>query len=55
MSSRSKKTKKRRKNRHKALGADAKKHRAKNGTPPFPIDPEKAGPDSAEKQASQAS
>lgn len=55
MSSRSKKTKKRRKNRRKSLGQDAKKLRAKEGTPPFPIDPEEAGPDSAEKQQSSAS
>jgi len=53
MSSKTQKTKKRRKIRKKSLGQDAKKLRAKEGTPPFPIDPEKAGPDSAEKRASK--
>jgi len=46
----SSKTKKRRKIRDKATGKDQKAKRAKHGTPKFPIDPEKAGPESAEKQ-----
>ena len=50
MSSKSQKTKKRRRIRKNALGRDAKKARAKEGTPPFPLDPAKAGPDSAEKK-----
>jgi hypothetical protein len=50
MSSNTQKTKKRRKLRRKNLGKDAKAHRAKHGTPKFPIDPKQAGPDSAEKQ-----
>ncbi|MCB9597503.1 MAG: hypothetical protein H6719_32580 [Sandaracinaceae bacterium] len=49
MSSISQKTKKRRKIRLKANGKQQKKARAAQGTPPFPIDPAKAGPDSAEK------
>lgn len=51
MSSISKKTKKRREIRRNTAGRDAKAARAKAGTPKFPIDPAKAGPDSAEKQA----
>lgn len=54
MSSNSQKTKKRRKIRHKALGKKSKAQRASEGTPKFPIDPEKAGPDSAEKQKKSA-
>ena len=50
MSSISQKTKKRRKIRLKATGKQQKKDRAAEGTPPFPIDPAKAGPDSLEKQ-----
>ena len=45
------KTKKRRKLRKKEAGKDSRKQRAHNGTPPFPIDPAKAGPNSAEKRA----
>lgn len=52
MSSNTQKTKKRRKIRRKSLGKDAKAKRAQEGTPKFPIDPEKAGPDSAEKKKS---
>lgn len=51
MSSKTQQTKKRRKIRHKALGKDQKRKRAKEGTPPFPLDPAKAGPDSAEKRS----
>lgn len=54
MSSKSQKTKKRRNIRRRALGKDAKAQRAKEGTPKFPIDPEQAGPDSAEKQKKSA-
>jgi len=43
-------TKKRRKLRRKQAGKDSRKVRANQGTPPFPIDPAKAGPDSAEKR-----
>jgi len=46
------KTKKRRKIRKRELGKQQKKDRNKEGTPPFPIDPAKAGPDSAEKRKS---
>ncbi len=53
MSSITQKTEKRRKIRAKASGKQQKKARAKQGTPPFPLDPAKAGPDSAEKQASK--
>ena len=49
MSSISKKTKKRRAVRKKRLGKQQKRERAQLGTPPFAIDPAKAGPDSAEK------
>ena len=52
MSSNAKKTKKRRKIRSKAAGKDQRKKRAQSGTPPFPIDPTKAGADSAEKRTS---
>ena len=52
MSSNAKKTKKRRKIRSKTAGKDERKKRAQNGTPPFPIDPGKAGPESAEKRTS---
>ncbi len=50
MSSITQKTEKRRKIRQKATGKKQKAERAKQGTPPFPIDPAKAGPDSAEKR-----
>lgn len=50
MSSISQKTEKRRKIRQKASGKKQKSERAKQGTPPFPIQPEQAGPDSAEKR-----
>ena len=49
MTSKAQKTKKRRAIRHKGLGKQQKKERAQAGTPPFPLDPAKAGPDSAEK------
>ena len=49
MSSNTQKTKKRRAIRKRALGRSQKAERAKAGTPKFPIDPAKAGPDSAEK------
>ena len=39
MSSKTQKTKKRRRTRKNALGRDAKKARAKEGTPPFPVGP----------------
>ncbi|MFK7991217.1 MAG: hypothetical protein AB8I08_34695 [Sandaracinaceae bacterium] len=50
MSSKSQKTDKRRALRKKKLGRQQKKQRAQEGTPVFPIDPAKAGPDSAEKR-----
>lgn len=50
MSSNAKQTKKRRALRHRDLGKQQKKDRTKAGTPKFPIDPAKAGPDSAEKR-----
>lgn len=50
MSSITQKTEKRRKIRQKAAGKKAKHARANEGTPKFPIDPQKAGPDSAEKR-----
>lgn len=50
MSSNAQQTKKRRKIRKKANGKQQKRLRAQRTTPKFPIDPEKAGPDSAEKQ-----
>lgn len=50
MASLTKKTEKRRKLRQKAVGKKQKAQRAKRGTPPFAIHPEKAGPDSAEKR-----
>lgn len=43
-------TEKRRRIRKRANGKKQKAERAKQGTPPFPIDPAKAGPDSAEKR-----
>ncbi len=51
MSSITQKTEKRRALRAKATGKQKKKARAKQGTPPFAIDPAQAGPDSAEKHA----
>ncbi|MBX3273266.1 MAG: hypothetical protein KF729_23590 [Sandaracinaceae bacterium] len=53
MSSITQKTEKRRKIRQKATGKQQKKARAKEGTPPFPIDPAQAGPDSAEKRGAK--
>ncbi|MCA9608064.1 MAG: hypothetical protein KC619_20790 [Myxococcales bacterium] len=53
MSSITQKTEKRRAIRQKTAGKQAKKARAKQGTPPFPLDPAQAGPDSAEKQAAK--
>jgi hypothetical protein len=50
MSSISQKTKKRRAIRRNSAGKHAKAERAAAGTPRFPIDPSKAGPDSAEKR-----
>jgi len=50
MSSKSQKTEKRRAIRRKAMGKQYKRERQKKGTPPFPLDPAKAGPDSAEKR-----
>jgi hypothetical protein len=50
MSSISQKTEKRRVIRQKSAGKKAKAERAKQGTPPFPIQPEQAGPNSAEKR-----
>ncbi len=50
MSSITGKTEKRREIRGKSAGKKQKGLRAKNGTPKFPIDPKKAGPDSAEKR-----
>lgn len=50
MSSISQKTEKRRRIRKRATGKKQKSERAKQGTPPFPLQPEKAGPDSAEKR-----
>ena len=44
-------TEKRRMIRQKAAGKLKKAKRAKQGTPPFPLDPTKAGPDSAEKRS----
>jgi hypothetical protein len=38
----------------KGLGRDAKRARAIAGTPPFPLDPAQAGPDSPEKAAGGA-
>ncbi len=52
MTSISQRTEKRRVIRQKATGKKAKADRAKQGTPPFPIQPEQAGPDSAEKRKS---
>lgn len=49
----SSKTKKRRAIRKKATGKQYKVKRAQQGTPKFPIDPEKAGPDSAEKRGAK--
>ncbi len=49
MSSITQKTEKRRRIRQRAAGKKQKGIRAKQGTPPFSIDPAKAGPDSAEK------
>lgn len=46
----SSKTKKRRALRAKSLGKAKRVKRTKEGTPKFPIDPAKAGPDSAEKR-----
>lgn len=50
MSSITQKTEKRREIRQKSAGKKKKAQRAKQGTPPFPIQPEQAGPDSAEKR-----
>ncbi|HEY8432038.1 MAG TPA: hypothetical protein VIL20_26860 [Sandaracinaceae bacterium] len=50
MASITKKTEKRRRIRRRAVGKHQKAERAKRGTPPFPIHPEQAGPDSAEKR-----
>ena len=46
----SSKTKKRRALRGKSVGKKQRAKRAQEGTPKFPIDPAKAGPDSAEKR-----
>jgi hypothetical protein len=43
-------TERRRKIRQKSAGKLKKAQRAKAGTPPFPINPEQAGPNSAEKR-----
>lgn len=51
----SSKTKKRRAIRKQASGKQQKRKRAMEGTPKFPIDPEKAGPESAEKRSSKKS
>ncbi len=51
----SSKTKKRRAIRKQATGKQQKAQRAKEGTPKFPIDPAKAGPDSAEKRSGESS
>lgn len=51
MSSITQKTEKRRRIRQRSAGKYKKAERAKQGTPPFPIQPEQAGPDSAEKTA----
>ena len=51
----SSKTKKRRALRKQSAGKQAKRKRAEAGTPKFPIDPAKAGPDSAEKRSSKKS
>ncbi|MCZ7684459.1 MAG: hypothetical protein M5U28_39105 [Sandaracinaceae bacterium] len=50
MSSISQKTEKRRRIRKRAVGKKQKAERARQGTPPFAVNPEKAGPDSAEKR-----
>ncbi len=50
MSSITQKTEKRRRIRKRSAGKKQKAERAKQGTPPFPIQPEQAGPDSAEKR-----
>ncbi len=50
MSSISQKTEKRRRIRKRAVGKKQKAERARQGTPPFAVHPEKAGPDSAEKR-----
>ncbi|MEC7523125.1 MAG: hypothetical protein VYE22_24820 [Myxococcota bacterium] len=52
MSSKTQKTERRRQIRQKTAGKKSKAQRAKQGTPKFPIDPKKAGPDSAEKLSS---
>jgi hypothetical protein len=46
-------TERRRRIRKNAAGKAKKAARAKAGTPPFAIDPAKAGPDSAEKLAAK--
>ena len=50
MSSKTQKTKKRRRLRRKAVGKQQRAERARAGTPKFPLDPAKAGPESAEKR-----
>jgi hypothetical protein len=50
MSSITQKTEKRRRIRKQAAGKKQKAERARQGTPPFPIHPEQAGPNSAEKR-----
>jgi hypothetical protein len=50
MASATQQTERRRKIRKTGLGKNNKKTRDRRATPKFPIDPTKAGPDSAEKR-----